>query len=58
MTLRAVAFVLLALGLLAGCGVDGAPERPDPGSGVPGGLLGGISVAVTGSAEAGIAARD
>jgi hypothetical protein len=54
--MRARAPVLLALGLLlAGCGVDGAPERPDPESGVPGGLLGGLSVAVTGTAEAGIA---
>ncbi len=29
-------FVLLAAGLLASCGADGAPERPEPGLRVSG----------------------
>ncbi len=36
--------MVLALGVLAGCGVDGAPERPEPR----------MSVEVSGTVETGV----
>ncbi len=36
--------IVLALGVVAGCGVDGAPEKPEPRTGVQ----------ITGTAEFGV----
>ncbi|MBF9058907.1 argininosuccinate lyase [Rhodobacterales bacterium HKCCSP123] len=47
-TLRLIA-ATLALGLLAACGADGAPERPDPRPAAGVTVSGSVSVGVAGT---------